>query len=175
MDGTLDERGSSDDAHEREKRLEIFNSESIDGKKSAANQQERKKGSNNVETISGRQTGDGDKNENNSTEHLSLEALEDTKNAVAQFAAAALAKGPNETSIKDLTMLQSALFTLQHQQVFQMQLIEQLQFQLAKTNPRRDKQLLKSQSKSAKGDEDQVVEETADGAQEDFVHNSAEW
>lgn len=77
--------------------------------------------------------------ENTSQEHLTLDALEKTKIAIAQFAAAALSKGTNENSAKDLTMLQSALFTLQHQQVFQMQLIEQLQYQLAKTAAKGEK------------------------------------
>lgn len=85
--------------------------------------------------------------ENIPPEHFSLDALESTKVAVAQFAAAALSKGPNESSVKDLTMLQSALFTLQHQQVFQMQLIEQLQYQLAKTSTKRDKKRKISQTK----------------------------
>lgn len=71
--------------------------------------------------------------------NFTLDALENTKIAVAQFATAALSKGPNENSAKDLTMLQSALFTLQHQQVFQMQLIERLQYQLAKTATKTDK------------------------------------
>lgn len=71
--------------------------------------------------------------------HVTFEALENEKVAMAEFAAAALSKGANETPSKDMTILQSALFTLQHQQVFQMQLIEQLQFQLAKTNASKEK------------------------------------
>lgn len=51
--------------------------------------------------------------------------------AVAQFAATALAKNvDNETAIKELAKLQTTLFTLQHQQVFQLQLIQQLQSKL---------------------------------------------
>lgn len=87
-------------------------------------------------------------------QNVAFDALESTKLAVAQFTAAALSKGVNESSIKDLTMLQSALFTLQHQQVFQMQLIEQLQCQLAKTNAHKEKKGKHSQGKSSQKDED---------------------
>lgn len=67
-------------------------------------------------------------------ERVTLEALENTKVAVAQFAAIALAKGADENAIKDLSLLQSTLFTLQHQQVVQLQLIQKLQSQLESTN-----------------------------------------
>lgn len=62
--------------------------------------------------------------------HVTLEALENTKVAVAQFAATALANGADEASLKELAMLQNTLYTLQHQQVFQIQLIQQLQSQV---------------------------------------------
>ncbi|KAF5293108.1 hypothetical protein FQA39_LY13718 [Lamprigera yunnana] len=66
------------------------------------------------------------------TGHVTLEALQNTKVAVAQFAATAMANNPgNETAIQELAVLQSTLFTLQHQQVFQLQLINQLQQQLS--------------------------------------------
>lgn len=65
------------------------------------------------------------------TSHVTLEALQNTKVAVAQFAATAMANNPdNEVAMKELAFLQSTLFTLQHQQVFQLQLISQLQQQL---------------------------------------------
>lgn len=67
-------------------------------------------------------------------ERVTLEALENTKVAVAQFAAIALAKGADENAIKDLSLLQSTLFTLQHQQVVQLQLIQKLQSQLDSTS-----------------------------------------
>lgn len=67
-------------------------------------------------------------------ERVTLEALENTKVAVAQFAAIALAKGGDVNAIKDLSLLQSTLFTLQHQQVVQLQLIQKLQSQLDSTN-----------------------------------------
>lgn len=64
--------------------------------------------------------------------YVTLEALENTKVAVAQFAATALANGADQTALKELAMLQSTLYTLQHQQVYQIKLIEELQSQLAK-------------------------------------------
>ncbi|CAH1133691.1 unnamed protein product [Ceutorhynchus assimilis] len=63
--------------------------------------------------------------------HVTLEALQNTKVAVAQFAATAMANNTdNETALQELAVLQSTLFTLQHQQVLQLQLINQLQHQL---------------------------------------------
>lgn len=67
--------------------------------------------------------------------HVTLEALEHTKVAVAQFAATAIANGADETALKELAILQSTLFSLQHQQVLQMQLIQQLQSQLVPAAP----------------------------------------
>lgn len=63
-------------------------------------------------------------------ERITLEALEHTKIAAAQFAAIALSKGADDNVVKELSVLQSTLFTLQHQQVFQLQLIQKLQSQL---------------------------------------------
>lgn len=100
---------------------------------------------------------------------MAFDALENTKLAVAQFTAAALSKGVNESSVKDLTMLQSALFTLQHQQVFQMQIIEQLQHQLAKTNARKEKKWKSPQIKSKKDEEDEAEDDS------DLKSNSIEW
>lgn len=69
------------------------------------------------------------------TSHVTLEALQNTKVAVAQFAATALAGGADsEAALQDLAFLQSTLYTLQHQQVFQLQLISQLQQQLSITH-----------------------------------------
>ncbi|XP_060517270.1 homeotic protein spalt-major-like isoform X2 [Cylas formicarius] len=63
--------------------------------------------------------------------HVTLEALQNTKVAVAQFAATAMANNSdNEAALQELAVLQSTLFTLQHQQVLQLQLINQLQHQL---------------------------------------------
>ncbi|CAG5022168.1 unnamed protein product [Parnassius apollo] len=74
--------------------------------------------------------------------HVTLEALQNTKVAVAQFAATAMANNAdNEAALHELAVLQSTLFTLQHQQVFQLQLIRQLQNQLSLTR-RKDEQRL---------------------------------
>lgn len=66
---------------------------------------------------------------NTATDQQTQEALENAKALMAQYAAA-LKNGSEETGSKDLAVLQSTLHTLQHQQVFQMQLIHQLQYQL---------------------------------------------
>lgn len=110
--------------------------------------------------------------------NMAFDALENTKLAVAQFTAAALSKGVSESSIKDLTMLQSALFTLQHQQVFQMQLIEQLQYQLAKTNANKDKKWKHSQTKSSQRNEDDERNDRVAVASElesDFKSSPIHW
>ncbi|KAL4708118.1 hypothetical protein ACJJTC_009897 [Scirpophaga incertulas] len=71
--------------------------------------------------------------------HVTLEALQNTKVAVAQFAATAMANNAdNEAALHELAVLQSTLFTLQHQQVFQLQLIRQLQNQLSLTRRKSD-------------------------------------
>lgn len=74
--------------------------------------------------------------------HVTLEALQNTKVAVAQFAANALAagagNGDNEAALKDLAVLHSTLFQLQHQHVFQLQLIQQLQSQLSMNRSKED-------------------------------------
>ncbi|XP_069692311.1 homeotic protein spalt-major-like isoform X3 [Periplaneta americana] len=63
--------------------------------------------------------------------HVTLEALQNTKVAVAQFAATTMANNANNAAaLQELAVLQSTLFTLQHQQVMQMSLIQQLQHQL---------------------------------------------
>lgn len=66
-----------------------------------------------------------------SATHVTLEALENTKVAVAQFAATALANGADAASLKDLARLQLTLHTLQHQQMFQINLIHELQSKVA--------------------------------------------
>ncbi|XP_037976914.2 homeotic protein spalt-major isoform X4 [Plutella xylostella] len=73
--------------------------------------------------------------------HVTLEALQNTKVAVAQFAATAMANNAdNEAALHELAVLQSTLFTLQHQQVFQLQLIRQLQNQLSLTRRKDDEE-----------------------------------
>ena len=61
---------------------------------------------------------------------MSMQAFQ---NAIAQFTANAIANNmDNETVMKNLSILQSALFTLQQQQFLQFQLIQHLQSQLVK-------------------------------------------
>jgi len=66
--------------------------------------------------------------------HVTLEALQNTKVAVAQFAATAMAVNngaiSNQNVLQDLAIVHSSLFTLQHQQMMQMSLIQQLRRQL---------------------------------------------
>lgn len=93
------------------------------------------------------------------TKDVTLEALEHTKVAVAQLAASTLAKGADEKSIKDLALLQSTLFTLQHQQVFQLQLIEQLQTQLTQSNFQKEKKRAKVNLPANKTKEDEQLPE----------------
>jgi hypothetical protein len=65
--------------------------------------------------------------------HVTLGTLENTKVAVAQFTPTT-SPPDKEKALKELAMLQTTLFSLQHQQVFQMQLIKQLQLQLAEND-----------------------------------------
>lgn len=70
--------------------------------------------------------------------HVTLEALQNTKVAVAQFAATALAtNGDNPAALQELAVLQSTLFSLQHQQMMQLSLIQQLQNHLT-VQPKED-------------------------------------
>lgn len=63
--------------------------------------------------------------------HVTLEALQNTKVAVAQFAATAMANNAdNAAALQELAVLQSTLYTLQQQQMLQLNLIHQLQQQL---------------------------------------------
>ncbi|XP_075213431.1 homeotic protein spalt-major-like [Lycorma delicatula] len=69
--------------------------------------------------------------------HVTLEALQNTKVAVAQFAATAMANNAdNAAALQELAVLQSTLYTLQHQQMMQLTLIQQLQQQLQITRPK---------------------------------------
>lgn len=67
--------------------------------------------------------------------YFSLEALQ----KMAQFVSATMANNSdNEDAQKQLAVLQSTLFTLQHQQLFQLQLIQQLQSQLSINRSEKD-------------------------------------
>lgn len=150
---------------------EMVTKEANEGKKNNQKCQENVNGD-----VQEDEVDDGEKTDakNIAQQHLALEALENTKVAVAQFAAAALSKGVNESSIKDLTMLQSALFTLQHQQVFQMQIIEQLQYQLAKTNALPDKKRKQSQPMPKTAEPTELNQDVATEENE-FTARSIEW
>lgn len=117
---------------------------------------------------------DANSEENISQKNVTLEALENTKVAV-QFAAAALSKGANENSAKDLTMLQSALFTLQHQQVFQLQLIEQLQYQLAKSTTKKEKSLAKTSQLEEKEEKNVAADQNDDVLDDVFIKSLTKW
>ncbi|KAJ6647431.1 Homeotic protein spalt-major [Pseudolycoriella hygida] len=80
--------------------------------------------------------------------HVTLEVLENTKVAVAQFAASALANGADETSLKNLANLQTSLFSLQSQQIRQIQLIQELQSKLD------DRSVLQKEGKNRGTDDD---------------------
>lgn len=66
--------------------------------------------------------------------HVTLEALENTKVAVAQFAACAMSVSAgvanNPNFLQELAQVNSSLFNLHHQQLIQLHLIDQLQKQL---------------------------------------------
>lgn len=68
------------------------------------------------------------------TNHVTLEALQHTKVAVAQFAASAMAGNNgtvhNPNVLQDLAIVNSSLCTLQHQHMIQISLIQQLSQQL---------------------------------------------
>lgn len=84
-------------------------------------------------------------NENINTD-LAMPKEDDQQNVakklpIDQFVATALGNGTigAEAAIKDFSMLQSTLFTLQNQQIFQMKLIERLKSQLFTKSSKNDK------------------------------------
>lgn len=72
--------------------------------------------------------------------NVTLDALQNTKMAIAQFAASAMAASNNgkepqsPAALQELAVLQSTLYALQQQQIMQLQLIQQLQQQLQINN-----------------------------------------
>lgn len=82
--------------------------------------------------------------------HVTLEALQNTKVAVAQFAATALANNTdNPAALQELAVLQSTLYTLHHQQLMQINLIQQLQHQLQIKSSTRSSSPLQSEPETA--------------------------
>lgn len=84
-------------------------------------------------------------------------SMQTFQNAIAQFTANAIANNmDNETVMKNLAILQSALFTLQQQQFLQFQLIQHLQSQLVnKKSDGSEVGLEKLNSKAESDDEEQ--------------------
>ncbi|KAL7041046.1 hypothetical protein ACKWTF_000596 [Chironomus riparius] len=81
-------------------------------------------------------------------------SMQTFQNAIAQFTANAIANNmDNETVMKNLAILQSALFTLQQQQFLQFQLIQHLQSQLVKKNDGEEEK--QNNGKSESDDEEQ--------------------
>ncbi|XP_064553522.1 homeotic protein spalt-major isoform X2 [Drosophila montana] len=89
---------------------------------------------------------------------VTLEAIQNMQMAIAQFAAKTIANGAsgtdNEAAMKQLAFLQQTLFNLQQQQLFQIQLIQQLQSQLA---------LNQAKQNEDEADEELEPEEREDG------------
>jgi hypothetical protein len=82
-------------------------------------------------------------------------SMQTFQNAIAQFTANAIANNmDNETVMKNLAILQSALFTLQQQQFLQFQLIQHLQSQLVNKKGDGEMGAEKSNSKCDSDDED---------------------
>ncbi|XP_071515249.1 homeotic protein spalt-major-like isoform X1 [Panulirus ornatus] len=68
--------------------------------------------------------------------NLALEAIQNTRMALAQFATSALnsSSANSPQAMQEFALLQGTLYTLQHQQMMQLQLIQQLQAQLSIKN-----------------------------------------
>lgn len=100
-------------------------------------------------------------------------SMQTFQNAIAQFTANAIASNmDNDTVMKNLAILQSALFTLQQQQFLQFQLIQHLQSQLVNKKSDGEMETEKLNNKCESDDEeldgkmkDEVDEE--DGEMED--------
>ncbi|XP_067624878.1 homeotic protein spalt-major isoform X2 [Eurosta solidaginis] len=96
---------------------------------------------------------------------VNLEAIQNMQMAIAQFAAKTIANGAqggdNDAAMKQLAFLQQALFNLQQQQLFQIQLIQQLQSQLALNQPTKG---------GADGEDDgeEMEEEVEDGEEDTY-------
>ena len=92
--------------------------------------------------------------------------------AVAQFAANALAagagNGDNEAALKDLAVLHSTLFQLQHQHVFQLQLIQQLQSQLSMNKPSNEDEDKDEEMDDQKSHQSEGFSDKRDEEEEDF-------
>lgn len=93
-----------------------------------------------------------------SASHVTLEALENTKVAVAQFATS-ICDSTSDNAMKELAVLQSKLFSLQHQQVLQLQLIQRLQSQITMNkleNNNKDKQRIESNDSDESSNKEEI-------------------
>jgi hypothetical protein len=95
-------------------------------------------------------------------------SMQTFQNAIAQFTANAIANNmDNETVMKNLAILQSALFTLQQQQFLQFQLIQHLQSQLVGGKKGDGSDEKHNNNKSESDDEDCKMKEDIDEEEED--------
>lgn len=111
-------------------------------------------------------------------------SMQTFQNAIAQFTANAIANNmDNETVMKNLAILQSALFTLQQQQFLQFQLIQHLQSQLVTKKGGDGSESEKLNSKSESDDEEKInhreieeeeMEEEENEIEEDEIVESSE-
>lgn len=79
---------------------------------------------------------------------MTLEVINNTRLTLARLASAAAQEETTDKSIHDLSLLQRALYNLQHQQVIQMQLIKQLQGQISMKQQVKDAAALNIQAKT---------------------------
>ncbi|XP_054744823.1 homeotic protein spalt-major isoform X2 [Anastrepha obliqua] len=99
---------------------------------------------------------------------VNLEAIQNMQMAIAQFAAKTIANGAqggdNDAAMKQLAFLQQALFNLQQQQLFQIQLIQQLQSQLAMNQPKGASE----GEVEGEGEGEEMEEEREDGEEDTY-------
>lgn len=94
--------------------------------------------------------------------------LTNTEMAMAKLTANAMDNGLDETAVKDFSMLQSTLFTLQNQQLLQLKLIEQLQSQLKSKRPKSV-----NRATSSKNGQGQTEMSRTPTSEEELVSSSA--
>lgn len=117
-----DDEDAEDEAAPRDDGEDAAPSEDGDDDKEEHKRQRQRQDAQNNNSVDGE---DADAMPSTTLGHVTLEALQNTKVAVAQFAGlpAAVDKA---AALQDLAVLQGTLFTLQQQQVLQLNLIQQL-------------------------------------------------
>ncbi|XP_011290281.1 homeotic protein spalt-major isoform X2 [Musca domestica] len=97
------------------------------------------------------------------TTPVNIEAIKNMQLAIAQAAAKTIANSAsgqdNEAAMKQLAFLQQTLFNLQQQQLFQIQLIQQLQSQLAMNQTKNQAEEEEEEEEGENGEEDTYEEE----------------